>query len=262
MKKIFLTIALFTIGYMFLSCGGDDLKPITLKDRESTTISLMYPNDTKYSIPIQGGDGNYSIKSDNDEIVKVEMISAIDFSITVVGLGETKVTITDKSQNSLIINIVVNYETHKYIIKRQDVRVVGGDLTENQKNAIIEAQLAKIPVKVGGGYKFVLTDSFEGKGKGKVIIYTDTYGESKAEETTFEMKEHGKEVFREAYKWGYEIELNSEKRIFVLGRYYPATKTTETIPMALMEDVTQEVQKQYPKAELVITSQLVELTQK
>lgn len=216
----------------------------------------MYPNDTKYSFPIQGGDGNYSVKSENEDIVKVNMISTIDFSIEIIGLGETKIAITDNSQNSLILNVIVDYETHSYIVKQQNVKVVGGDLTENQKNAIIEAQLAKIPVKVDGGYKFIFTDRLNGKGE--AIIYTDTYGGNKKVETSFEMKEHGNENFTEAYKWGYEIVFSVEKRIFVLGRYYPTTKATEKFPMALMEDVTQEVQKEFPKAELVITSQLIE----
>lgn len=256
MKKM-LYFTLLIIGCIFYSCDDNDnnLKPITLKDRESTTISLMYPNDTKYSFSIQGGDGNYSIKSENEDIVKVNMISAIDFNVEVIGLGETKITITDNSQNTLVLNVIVNYETHNYIVKQQDVKVIGGDLTENEKKTIIEKQLTKIPVKIGGGYKFIYTD--RNNGKGKTLIYADTYG-SKEEETSFEMKEHKNDNFVESYKWGYEVVINNETRIFVLGRYYPTTRSTERIPMALIEDVTQEVQKEFPKAELVITSQLVE----
>lgn len=256
MNKIFF-ITLFTIGCIFVSCSDDDdTKPISLKNIEDTTISLFYPNETKYSITIQGGDGNYSVKSANEEVVKAEMISAIDVSFTVIGLGETKVTITDNSQNSLVLTVIVDYETHKYIVLKYDVRVEGGDLTENEKKAIIEKQLSKMPVKVGGGYKFIFTDM--PNAKGKLIYYTDKYEGSKIEEIAFEGKEHDNPNFTGSFKWGYQFVLNNETRFLVFGRYYPTTKSTEKVPAALMEDVTQEVKIEYPKAELVIVSQQVD----
>ncbi|MBK5722689.1 pilus assembly protein N-terminal domain-containing protein [Dysgonomonas sp. Marseille-P4677] len=246
---------IYLLSLCLFSCSDDDnVKPITLVDRDETTISLYYPRATGYGFPLQGGDGNYSVKSNNDKVITAEMISPIDLSLTAVGIGETTVVITDNSQNMLVLNISVNYETHRFIVKQHDIRVFGGDLTENEKKEISENCLAEIPVKVNGGYEFIFTDV--ANNKGKAIIYTDSYG-SKGIETTFEMKEIKDKIIPESASWGYEVIINNEKRTFVQGRYIPSTKATEPVTIALMEDITQNVQVEYPKAELVYTSQVI-----
>lgn len=258
-KYMLLTTVILSLGNLFFACSDDDddLKPITLKDQEDTTISFSYPNDTKYSFPVQGGDGNYSVQSGDEGVVKAEMISVIDFRLEIIGLGETTVAVTDNSNNSLVLNVVVDYTTHGFSIRLHDIAVIGDDLTGNEKKAIGEAQLVRIPVKVGGGYKFIFTDP--DNNKGKAIIYTDTYGGTGIE-TTFEYKVIENET-SSSYR-GYELVINNEKRTFILSRYYPSgvtTMSTENITMALMEDVTLKVQEEYPKAEMVYTSQVVEI---
>ncbi|MDR2920235.1 MAG: hypothetical protein LBV72_12840 [Tannerella sp.] len=259
-KFLLLIAAVLTTGTIFFACSDDDdLKPITLKYLEDTTISLYYPNNTGYSFPVEGGDGHYSVKSSDNDVVKAEMISPIDFRLEIVGIGETTVTVTDNSQNSLTLNVVVDYESHSFAIKQHDVTVVGDGLTENEKKAIREAQLARIPVKVGGGYKFIFTDPENGKGK--AIIYTDTFGGTGIE-TTFECKmfEYKNDPLLQAR--GYEIVINNEKRTFILDRYTPTVvikRYSENVTMALMEDVTLEVQLEYPKAETVYSSQVIEV---
>lgn len=259
-KFLLLIAAVLTSGTIFFACSDDDdLKPITLKDREETTISLYYPNNTGYSFPIEGGDGNYSVKSSDNDVVKAEMISPFDFGLEIVGIGETTVTVTDNSQNSLTLNVVVDYESHSFAIKQHDVTVVGDDLTENEKKAIREAELTRIPVKVGGGYKFIFTDLENGKGK--AVIYTDTFG-STGMESTFEYKIFENEDEPSLKARGYEVIINNEKRAFILDRYNPSVVTkrfSENVTMALMEDVTLEVQQEYPKAETVYSSQVIEV---
>lgn len=252
-KFSLLYIPMFVLSTLFFSCSDDDTRPITLKDREGTMIRLTYPNENEYSFPLQGGDGNYSVKSNDDKVVKAEMISAIDFRLTIIAVGETTVSITDNSQNTLVLNIVVDYLTNKFVIVKHDIEIVGGDLTENEKQAIKEKYLAEIPVKVGGGYKFIYTDVLN---ESKAIIYPDTYGD-KGIETTFTIKELEN---TEGVKTGaYEVAIQDEKRVFVLQRYYPSTKMTVSYPVALIEDITKKVQTEYPKAELVFTSQVVDV---
>lgn len=262
-KLLQFAIVVFTISALFCACSDDDkTTPITLRDTESSTINLIYPNTNKLGYTIQGGDGDYSVKTNNPEVVLPEIVKLTDvsssdknLSLQVVGLGSAKVTITDQSQNSLTLDITVDYLTHKYAVKLIDVRVAGGDLTENQKKAIIEQQTARNPVKVNGGYKFVFND--DQNTKGEANIYAKNYG-SEGIKTTFNIVEFEETVLPNSYKWGYEFAVNNEKRTFVIGQYIPILKSSPVIPMALIEDATQVVQKEYPKAESVIIYQVIE----
>lgn len=175
LKFTFLTTVILTLGTLFYSCSDDDsLNPISPKDREDTTIGLIYPstNETGYTISLQGEDVNYSVKSEKDEIVIAEMISTTDLNLKAVSLGETTVTITDNSQNKLVLTVKVDYLSYSFIVKKHDVTVIGGDLTKNEKKEISETKLLNTPVKVGGGYKFIFTDKTNNKGK--AIVYTNT----------------------------------------------------------------------------------------
>ena len=179
MKTLFfgiLVLFLFTIN--FTGCEDhDNLKPIELKDREGTSISIFYPPASSgYSFPLQGGDGKYKIISENTEIVTAEMISAVDF---------------------------------------QDENRVGG----------------------------------------KAIIYPEKVG-SKGIETTFKEKKIIIDETAKISTIGYEIDINNEKRLLFLNKYYPSTKALNPTPIALFEDITTKVQKEYPKAESVFTAQV------
>lgn len=258
-KSLTLTaILLFALHIM--SCSDDeDFKPITLKDDSRTTITMYYPAVTSgYSYSLEGGDGNYSIQSENNEIVTAEMISSADFRLKAINVGETTVTIEDNSQNKLILNIQVDYESHTYVIKNHDITIIGDDLTTNEKKAIREKYLAEIPVEAGGRYQFIYSDI--ANKKGDAFIYKSTLGSHRIE-TTFEFKELEHTNIPGIVSWGHEITINDEKRVLILGVYYPSPQSRRDmlVPMALVEDITQKVQGEYPKAELVFTSQVIDM---
>lgn len=245
-------LVVFVIGG-FIGCNDDDMEPITLKDRDVTTIKIYYTNsEAEHTYTLQGGDGHYIVKTGSEDIVTAEMISSVDLRLRVAGLGKTTVTITDNSQNTLILNIEVSYEIRNHVIVKHDVIIVGDDLTENEKKAIREKCLAEIPVKVGGSYQFIFSDPLNRKGE--AIICTDALSSYRIE-TTFEFKEI--EDIDNFYPWGYEIVLDNEKRVFIIGRYYPSTRAYMIVPTALMEDVTRKIQTEYPNAELVYTLQVI-----
>lgn len=264
-KFTIVAILLLNIG-LFVACSDDDnISPITLKDYEEVepNINLVYPAETgEYHFRIQGGDGNYSVTTNNPEIISPEIIQLSEFSASdinlkmkVLGIGNAKITITDKSQNSLILNVTADYLTQKFIVKKHEITIIGGDLTENEKKAISEKHLADIPAKVNGGYKFIYTDRTNNRGI--TIIYPNMFG-SEGIETSFEIKEVKNENYPEATTVsGYEVLFNNEKRIFVLDIYYPSTKDIGPVVYALKENITQNVQIEYLKAELVYTSQVV-----
>jgi hypothetical protein len=99
-------IGVLSLVICFAGCDDDNLKPIELKDREGTSISIFFPNSSWYSFSLQGGDGNYKIISENTEVVTAEMISSVDFRLEAKSIGEAKVIVSDNSQNILTLNVI------------------------------------------------------------------------------------------------------------------------------------------------------------
>jgi hypothetical protein len=273
MKSVKTTGLTGVLIFLFLvslaGCSDDKMQPITLMYEEDTSLKLYLGGEGKYNFPLRGGDGSYTVKSSNDKIVTAEMQSSIDLLITVKDLGEAIVTITDNSQNILVLNIQVDYSTETIVIRELDVTIVGDDLTEDEKKAIREKQLARIPVKVGGGYQFINMEyeSDPYSWKGKAIIYTDIFG-SDGIETTFEsIRLDSRPIIPATSSGGYEMIIENEKRLFLFGNYNPSylsiqsvilrTSPVEKTTSALIEDVTSIVQIEYPKAELVYTAQTI-----
>lgn len=143
-KFLMLSIVALTISTIFCACDSDDdLPPITIRDTDNTAIKLIYPNTYPIGYTIEGGDGNYSVTSDNPEIVLPKIIQVTDASATDMnlsleakGLGTAKVTITDKSQNLLTLVVVVDYMTMYFIIEKHDIQITGNELTDKEKKAI------------------------------------------------------------------------------------------------------------------------------
>ena len=250
LKAVTLLITLLLLGGTFYSCTDN----ITIEDGE-TSLSLFYPSFDKI-YTLKGGDHNYSIKSNSEEVVVVEMSSKSEFNVKVIGLGETTIMVTDKSKNTLDIDVNVGYQTIMYPIGKLDITIMG-DLSEEEKKAISEKYLAKTPVKAKGGYKFV--HSIAPYNKGIVTIYKDTYGNDGIE-TTFEFKSGN--CTEPPY---YELLIDGEVRTFRERISDPPNIDemrfkNEMIPLtlSLVEDITEKVQLEYPNAKFVQTSQVVE----
>lgn len=113
---IFIGVLFFII--CFTGCNDDDkLNPIELKDITETNITILFNTETPvHTYTLQGGDGNYKIKSENSEIVTAELISPINFRLEAKSIGEATVTITDNSQNILKLSIYIKYESHRFVI--------------------------------------------------------------------------------------------------------------------------------------------------
>lgn len=241
----------------FAGCDDDKPNPIELRNVEGTSLTILFDSETPaYSYALQGGDGNYMVLSENAEIVTAEMISSIDFRLEAKSIGETKVIITDGSQNILTLHVNITYLTHRFVVAAHDVYIDGDDLTGNEKKAIQQKQLAEIPVKPGGGYKFVFTD-YENR-SGEAIVYPEKYG-SNGIETTFEERKISIDEANKITRPGYEIVINEEKRLLVLSNYHPSARFSMPVPVALFEDVTSKVQVEYPRAESVRTAQVIEM---
>ena len=100
------------------------------------------------------------------------MISSCDISIKALALGEAIITVRDQSGNTLDIHVIVDYYTDNYIVSKQDI-LLTGDLKDSEKQTNKEKALATIPVKTGGGYKFIYTDAEIARGK-VCLLYTSS----------------------------------------------------------------------------------------
>lgn len=243
--------------------------PITLPDVEGSTVEMFWLGEHSgvYTWRLRGGDGNYSVRSDDARVAAVENMQTRDADLYLkpTGLGETTVTVTDGAGNSFALTVRVKYETHRFVVTRHDVTVAGGDdMTPDEMRAIREWQLAEMPVKVGGGYEFTFTDFKDAvNGGGTAVVYPEKFG-SGGIETTFERREVG--YASEGGDFGtytvYEVVMDGEKRIFAMIDYIPShqseesTRLTFVNPLALIEVVTEKVRAEYPRVVSAYTSQV------
>ena len=256
LNSMLATVLIFLCSLVISSCSNDELAPISLKNRETANIKLNYPNNQTYSFPLQGGDGNYEISCDKPEIIETKMISSCDISIKALALGEAIITVKDQSGNTLDIHVIVDYYTDNYIVSKQDI-LLTGDLKDSEKQTIKEKALATIPVKTGGGYKFIYTDAEIARGK--VLVYQEKFG-NKAIEGSFERKSNK----IENEQWGtrhiisFDLTLPEQpKRTFIISEYIPSSRTSPIVLMAFFEDLKKTFTIDYPTVEQVYTEQVL-----
>jgi len=155
------------------SCDKDSGEPLSLHQIENNATKLYY--GSKGGVTIIGGDGNYSF-SCKSPLLKAEMTQSNYILFEPLGVGEAIVTINDSSGNSYILNVKVTYKSEKFVVARLDATVVGDKMTVGDQKELKEKALATIPVKIGGGYRFVYTGSEEkDETKGVVLIYPDKF---------------------------------------------------------------------------------------
>lgn len=257
-----LTTVLFSLCMVLLSsCSEDDgFAPISLKDRDGSNIKLYYPGTQVTSYLLQGGDGNYTMTCDKPEVVEAKLVRSMDspemlLELTALTLGDATITITDKSDNSLLININVDYYTQEFIVSNYDVFLTG-NLDDSDKKALAEKAAATIPVKVGGGYKFVYTDAEEAIGN--VFMYKEKYG-SQPVEGTFERKNIKQEddTFGTVGYINYELTFPDGKYTFRFTTYQPSNRTSVMPVVAFYEDVLEKFSADYPALESVYTAQIL-----
>ena len=124
-------------------------------------------------------------------------------------------------------------------------------MTVGNQKELKEKALATIPVKVGGGYKFVYTEGEEqDETKGIVFIYPDKYGNNGIE-GTFErviVKGDDGSLSHVAYSLHYR-DIN---HTFIFMKYSePASQSTGYGLIQFAEDLKEQYKTAYPNVEQV-----------
>ncbi|WP_139785047.1 hypothetical protein [Parabacteroides sp. Marseille-P3160] len=254
LKTIQWTLFILFSTFGWMSCDKDTNEPLSLHEVENNTIQLHY--GSKGGITIIGGDGIYSFSCESP-LLKAEMTYNNYILFEPLGVGDATVTIKDSSGESYVLNVTIAYKTENIIVSKLDATVVGDAMTVAEQKELKAKALATIPVKIGGGYKFVYTEGEEqDETEGVVFIYPEKYDQDGIK-GTFE-----RVIVRyddESYFYtSYTLHYNDINRTFIFMKY--SEPTVESLPyMAVQfaEDLKDQYKTDYPNVEQVYTSQVI-----
>jgi hypothetical protein len=256
LKTIVRTLFILFSVFGWISCDKDSGEPLSLHEIENNAIQLFY--GSKGGVTIIGGDGHYSFSCESS-LLKAEMTHSNYILFEPLGVGEATVTISDSSGNSYILSITVVYKTQNIAIAKLDATVVGDQMTVAEQKELKAKALATIPVKVGGGYRFIYTEGEEqNETEGIVFIYSDQLGKDGIE-GTFERTVVTRDDGSYSYTT-YTLHYGDSNRIFILMEYSEPTGKSSPVEyraVQFAEDLKERYKAEYPNVEQVYTSQVI-----
>lgn len=176
LNPIIWTLLVLFSAFSWTSCDKEDSgEPLSLVNIENNVTKLYY--GSKGGVTIIGGDGKYSFSSESP-LLKAEMTYSNYILFEPLGVGDATVIIKDSSGSSYVLKIAIAYKSGSIIVAKLDATVIGDNMTVGDQRELKEKALATIPVKVGGGYKFIYTEEELDGEKGIVLIYPDKYGDN------------------------------------------------------------------------------------
>lgn len=107
---------------------------------------------------IRGGEGSYTIKNENKEIVDYRY-DGDTLTFIPVSIGETSTLIADRSGNSYTLTIVVNNPQNNYRVESISAEVEGNDLTKGEETELLARIAEDAPVQSGGRLLFTYSDA-------------------------------------------------------------------------------------------------------
>lgn len=155
-------ILLIVLILSFMACK-DDHGPIYLvsaTDQQQITDDQLEisPFSKGEKFLIRGGEGNYTIKNENKEIVDYRY-DGDTLTFIPVSIGETSTLIADRSGNSYTLTILVNNPQSNYRIESISAEVEGNDLTKGEETELLARIAEDAPVQSGGRLLFTYSDA-------------------------------------------------------------------------------------------------------
>lgn len=253
---IWILVILFST-FSIISCDKDSEEPLSLNQIENNTTKLYY--GSKGGVTIIGGDGKYSFSCESP-LIKAEMTYSNYISFEPLGVGDATVTIKDSSGDSYLLKVTIAYKTENIVVSKLDATVVGDNMTVGGQKELKEKALATIPVKAGGGYRFIYTESEDLKTtKGNVIVYPEKFGNDGVE-GTFEREVVIGDDGSYSYT-AYTLHYNNVPRTFILMEY--SELVLKSLPTNLYrqlqfaEDLKEQYKAEYANVDQVYTSQVL-----
>lgn len=155
-------ILLIVVILSFMACK-DDHGPIYLisaTDHQQITDGKLEINlfSKGEKFLIRGGEGNYTIKNENEEIVDYRY-DGDTLTFIPVSIGATTTLIADRSGNSYTLTIVVNNPQSNYRIESISAEVEGDNLTKGEEAELLARIAEDAPVQSGGRLLFTYSDA-------------------------------------------------------------------------------------------------------
>ena len=253
LNLIICTLLILFSTFGWISCKKETTEQLSLANIENNVTKLYY--GSKGGVTIIGGDGKYAFSCESP-LLKAEMTYRNYILFEPLGVGDAVVTINDSSGNSYILNVKVSYKSESDVVGKLDATVVGDNLTVGNQKELKAKALATIPVKVGGGYKFVYTEGEDlEKTKGTVFIYPDKYGNNGIGGTFERVMIKGDDGNYSHVV--YSLHYNDTNHTFTRWLSKPTGQSSEYQPGQFVEDLKAQYQTAYPNVEQVFTSQVI-----
>lgn len=270
MKRIlkpFGMLLAFLCTAILTGCDNEESNPLRfdLSVDEDNTVNVCFPlteeSGSAGAVTILGGDGSYTAQCDNSAVLKIDMKYSNAFMLYPQGWGEAHVTVTDGTNASIVLKVIVIQNKETLAVAGLDVLITGGEqLTEVQKATLREEALAVMPVKAaGGGYRMIF-DNSQDPYSGTLCFYpTEMDKEEEMVKGTFIVNSD----LSEENSWYYRFLLEEKEHVLTYTPYdydrKAVAKTTRTsvLPVvALLEDVTGQIPTSYPGVK-VFTQQII-----
>lgn len=256
-KPMIWILVILVSTFSIISCDKDSEEPLSLNQIENNTTKLYY--GSKGGVTIIGGDGKYSFSCESP-LIKAEMTYSNYISFEPLGVGDATVTIKDSSGDSYLLKVTIAYKTENIVVSKLDATVVGDNMTVGNQKELKEKALATIPVKAGGGYRFIYTESEDlKKTKGDVIVYPEKFGDNGVE-GTFEREMVIGDDGSYSYMT-YTLHYNNVTRTFIFMEYsesvLKSSPTNLFRQLQFAEDLKEQYKAEYPNVDRVYTSQVL-----
>ena len=249
LRILFLLLPFFSL----VSCNKKTSEPLSLDQIDNNTTKLYYGSTG--GVTIIGGDGKYSFSCESS-LLKAQMTYSNYISIEPLSIGDAAVTIKDESGNTYLLKVTVVYKTENIVVAKLDATVVGDNMTVASQKELKEKALATIPVKVGGGYRFVYTEGEDQDAtKGIVFVYPDKFG-TNGIEGTFERAIDKPNDKNNSYIT-YTLHYGDMNHTFIYPGDTTSASQSSKYPAQFSEDLKEQYKTAYPNLEKVYTSQII-----
>lgn len=130
--KLFAVLAFLAVG--FTSCGGDEVEDLVIS-KESVTLNA----NQSETIAIESGNGSYKAVSTNDAVATATIKDDV-ITVTAHADGNAVITISDKEDKSVLINVTVGtpaptYEKFTVTLGGSEATTAGSFLSVKDKKA-------------------------------------------------------------------------------------------------------------------------------
>lgn len=201
-------------------------------------VNLYLTKPDGIVVGVDGGDNNYSITSSDNAVATAVFVQNENgyqrMMVTPKTMGNALITVRDGNGASALLSVKVDDCVKKTWVKTQDFIAVQGDVTDEKKQAIMDAFVNFFTVKIDGYYELIPDDEGNTWGGGALRVYPD-------KTATVPLVGQYEEVpATENQPRGFQFTYGDEVHLFHVGEMPDASAETKLVSNAIdfWEDVT------------------------